>query len=265
MKRKQEHLKLVEKEGRVPAWKRIFRALGYLLVVLCLAYLLAYAESFFRLENVTVLGTDAVGTSAVLEAGEIEKGMSMILFREQEIAARILQDLPRVAEVEITRTLPDRVTVEVTERIPGAYVMTADGFWLIATDTVCLEYSSRPWGDYPLVAGVDGRDVIPGQPLACAERRKALQGFFSVFPDPAPFKVEKINLASSYNLVLHTACGREIWLGEAEEIIYKLHLVEKSIPYIDPAAEARLDVRCGKRLVVSGSALVKNPEKEVDP
>ncbi len=265
MNRKQEHLKLVEKEGRAPAWKRFFRALGRLLVVLVLAYLLMYAESFFRLESVTVLGNEAVGKSAVLEAGEIEKGMSMILFREQEIAARILQDLPRVAAVEITRILPDRVTVEITERTPAAYVMTADGFWLIATDTVCLEYSSRPRGGYPLVAGVDGREVIPGRPLANAERRKNLQGFFAAFPGQSPFKAELIDLSSSYNLILHTTGGLEIWLGEAEDINYKLHLVEKSVPYIDPAAEARLDVRCGKRLVVSGSALVKDLNKGVDP
>jgi len=155
--------------------------------------------------------------------------------------------------------------ITVIEREPAGYVMTADGFWLIDKRGVVMTYIDEPQEDHPLISGIDGRKVIPGAPIDCPARLEALQNFFAAWSGDGGMELEKLDLQESYNLIARTKDGLEIWFGEGEGMVKKLRLIEESLPYIDPATGARLDVRCGRRLVVSGSAVIQEEEMEVEP
>lgn len=262
MKQKNEHLKLVKKKKSLPGWKRALRFLFRLTLILAVLALVRHGEAYFRVAEIRVEGNLELSAAEIVSAGGIKKGMSIFLLREQQVAGRIREQYPRVKDIKIGRNLPDMVTIIVTEREPVGYVLTADGFWLIDNEAVCFAYMAEPANEYPLISGIDGGLVIPGAPLACPVREESLQAFFSNRLGVDPLHIEKLDLSDRYNLVVHTAEGLEIWLGDGKDMEQKLLLVRESIPYIDSGAEKRLDVRAGNRLVVSSSAVLDAEEVE---
>ncbi|MFO7951219.1 MAG: FtsQ-type POTRA domain-containing protein [Bacillota bacterium] len=264
MKKKNEHLKLVKNKNKIPFWKKAARFIVRVTVILAFLTLLFYAELFFRVEQVEVEGNSELSSDEVINAGEIEKGMSIILLQENVIAEKIERQEPRAKNVKVNRKLPDTLTVAIEERKPAAYVMTADGFWIIDKNAVPFEYAREANQDYPLISGIDGSLVIPGAPIDCSVRQEVLEAFFAAWPGETGLEAEKLDLRASYNLIVHTIDEMELWLGDDEDMDHKLELIKNSMPYLDREENFRLDVRCGKRLIVS-SSVVKEEEKGVDP
>ncbi len=263
MKSKKDHLVLVSDSDRKPAWKRAIRFLLNLVVIVALILLLKHAEAYFRINNIDIEGLGDLTATEIFEAGGISKGMSIFLLQEQKIAEDIMRQHPHVKSVEVSRNLPDSVVITLTDRIAAGYILTADGYWMIDRDGICFASAAEPVEGYPLISGIEGEMVIPGAPLACPVRRAVLQKYFAGWPGDTGLEASEINLNESYNLVVHTVDGLQIWLGDGRDMDAKLALVQQSLPHIIADPEVHLDVRSGKRLVVSKSAV--NAEKEVEP
>ncbi len=263
MKRNNDHLSLVKKGSVQPRWKKALRFISRLALVSALLLLLWQGESYFRVNDIRVEGSDEIEAADIIAAAGIKEGSSIWMLREERIAGRIYEQLPQVKNVELSRILPDQVVVRVSERIPEGYIMTADGFWVIDRDTVSFANVQEPLGELPLITGVEGEMVIPGVPLDCRQRREALKSFFAGWKENSWFEIRQIDLSDSFNLIIYTAEGLEIWLGDGKDMERKMELVQQSIPHIAADPETRIDVRSGNRLVVSGTTVTK--EKEVEP
>lgn len=255
MKRNKDHLSLVDNSKEISVWRKIWRFVFRATILVALLFLLKEGMLYFRIAEIQVEGAADIPAREVINAAGIEKGMSIILLREHVIAERLEEKLPQVHRVEISRELPDKVIITINERVPAASVLTADGYWAIDRDTVAYAYMSEPLKGYPVVIGVGGETVVSGSPLGCPVRSEALKRYFSVQGDDLPFIVEKINLSESFNLVVYTVDGVEIWLGDGESIDKKLRLVEQSLPFIDVGPGLCLDLRSGNRMVVEGGAV----------
>ena len=263
MKTKKDHLKLVSASGRKPAWKKVFRFLFNLVVIAALILLLKHTEAYFRIKTIDIEGLGDFTATDISDAGGIRSGMSIFLLQEQKIAEDIMRQFPQVKSVAISRYLPDSVVITLTARIAAGYILTADGYYLIDRDGVCFASAVEPFTEYPLISGIEGDMVIPGAPLACPIRREVLQKYFALWPGDTGLEAAEVNLNESYNLIVHTVDGLQIWFGDGRDMDIKLALVQQSLPYIVADPETHLDVRSGKRLVVSKSAV--NVEKEVEP
>jgi len=265
MKGKSDHIKLVKnKTNAQPGWKRAFRFLCKLVTVVVIVLLLKEGEQFFRINSITVEGSMEVSAAELAEVGGINKGRSIFLINEDTITGKIKEEFPSISSVQIKRTLPDQVLVKIDQREPVAYIVTADGYWLIDSGVVPYENIDEPDEDYLQITGISGELVVPGIALNCTLRREILQKFFSNWNKKDRFQIEKLDFSESYNLIAYTADNLEIWLGNAKNMQQKMELVELSLPYISEDLEgARIDVRSGKRLVVSSAAVLE--KREVDP
>ncbi len=263
MAKKNDRLKLVRHNKKMPRWKKAFRFLFRLILLLGLVLLLKHGEAYFRVNEITVEGVESIQPGAILSSGNLKPGMSILFLKENSIADAIISDHPQIKSVEITRNLPDSLVVAVTERSLAAYVITPDGYWLIDSETFCFGYTTEPAVGYPVISGIDGSLVTPGAPLGCSAKRETLHSFFQKWSLEDLPEIETINYADSYNLIVGLAGGWELWLGDAKEMGHKILLVKESMPYIAEGSQARLDVRSGKRLVVSSSSIIN--EREVDP
>jgi len=261
--KKSDHLQLVQQKRQLPRWKRALRLIFRLALLTALVYLLKYGESFFRVGEITVSGSGEITAEAILEAGGIEPGMSIIFLQEAKIAESIVRQYPEIKSVEIERKLPDTLLVNVAERVQAAYLLTTDGYWLIDKDAVCFGYLSSPVADYPVITGIEGDLIVPGEQLRCRVRRETLRSFFRSWSGSEQLEIDSMDFSDRYNLVVNSTEGLEIWLGDVKDMDYKLLLVRETILHIGDVTQARLDVRSGKRLVVSGSSLTD--ESEVGP
>ncbi len=260
-----DHLKLVNKKNKAQnGWKRAFRFLCKLVIVAVVMLLLREGEQYFRINSIAVEGSIEASAAELASAGGIKRGSSIFLLNEDEIAEKIKNEYPSVKAVQIERTLPDQVLVKIDPREPTAYIVTADGYWLIDSNVVPYENMAEPDQEFPQISGISGELVVPGIALNCTLRREILQKFFSNWNKKDRFQIEKLDFSESYNLIAYTADNLEIWLGNAKNMQQKMELVELSLPYITEDLEgARIDVRSGKRLVVSSAAVLEN--REVDP
>jgi hypothetical protein len=263
MARKNDHLELVNNKKRKPGWKKLLNMFIKLVVLVGLIILLKYGEAFFRVSDITVEGAKDLTAQAVINSSGLEEGMSMILLNEKKIAERIMHDYPEIKEVKLERNLPDSLVLAVTERTLAAYLMSADGYWMIDRDAVCFAFTGKITGGFPVITGISDTLLIPGEPLECPFRRETLSNLFANWPGPELLDIETMDFSDRYNLVINTADGWQIWLGDGKNMDTKLLLVSESIPYIDRDALVRLDVRSGKRLVASGSTMIS--DKEVEP
>ncbi len=263
MKRKNDHIKPVKKRSEQPRWKKAFRFLFRLALLAAIITLISHGETYFRINKIEVKGAGEISATEIISAGQISKGKSIIFLREELIAERIQYKYPVVKSVEINRILPDKISVIIDERRPVGTIITADGFWLMDSDTVPFAYQSEPSERHPLITGIEGKLVIPGFPLDCQVKSKTLSNFFTAWSDERMFEIEKLDMTDSYNLVVHTAEDLEIWFGDSKKMKNKLELVELSMPYLADDSKARLDVRSGNRLVLSST--VMTDQKGVEP
>lgn len=263
MKRKNDHLKLANKGGNLPAWKKAIRFLFRLAFIIAILLLLKSGEAFFRINEIRVEGAGSITSGEIIAAAGISKGNSIFLLQEERVTEKIQKHYPRIKNIEISRNLPDTVVISVTERTPAAYIKASDGFWLIDQDTFCFAYSAAATTDYPILVGLADELIIPGYYLGCPVRREALADLFLAWSGEDELEIAEINLYDKYNLIVYTVAGLEIWLGDGKEMESKLNLIKQSIPYIKIKSGTHLDVRSEKRLVVSKTAVII--DKEVDP
>ena len=263
MKRKNDHIKLLEKRSEQPGWKKALRFLLRLAMVAVILLLIRQGETFFRINEIEVRGAGELTAAEIISAGKVSRGMSIILLREERIAEKIQHKYPRVKSVEINRILPDKVTIIIDERRPVGSIITADGFWLMDSNTIPFTYTAEPADGYPLISGIEGELVMPGFPLGCPVKRGTLSNFFAAWVGESRLEIEKIDMTDSYNLVVYTEGGLEIWFGDGKRMEHKLDLVELSMPHIALDSKTRLDVRSGNRLVLSSAAVID--QKGVDP
>ncbi|MEU6733093.1 cell division protein FtsQ/DivIB [Streptomyces physcomitrii] len=94
-----------------------------LLLLLLLTVLLAgfttwalYGSSWLRAEKSRVSGTRVLSQEQVREAAALPLGSPMASVDTEDIEARLRERLPRLDSVEVSRSWPHTLTVEVTER-----------------------------------------------------------------------------------------------------------------------------------------------------
>ncbi len=257
---KNRNLNLKRKEA--PGWKRALRTLFRLTLLAGLCILAVHGESYFTITEIRVTGDSAVPTADIISVSGAENSHNIFMLREKKAIQQIKDKYPQLETVEVTRSLPGSVLIRVTERVPVATVMTADGYWLIDKNTVCFDLSAEQDQAYPLITGLDGSIGAPGLPLSCSVRAKLLREFFTLWAGKEFATLKELDLSSSYNLIIYTTDQMEIWLGDSSSLEKKLLLVESSLPYLQKDGQIKLDVRSGSRLIVAGSVAIMDEEVE---
>lgn len=102
------------------------------MLVICAA-IVAALTLFFRVEEVRVSGQERYTAEEVLQASGVKQGDNLFLLNKYDLAGRIVEELPYIEELRISRKLPDTLLIDVTEcgRPMG---IEQDGYlWLVSS------------------------------------------------------------------------------------------------------------------------------------
>ena len=137
------------------ARRNIGRLIRFLIVVGVLGALVWLLLSpLLSVKEVTTTGIASSAThNALVEAGVVA-GTPMILIRAERIAAVLEQD-PWVREARVDLDWPNRVLVRIEERVPIAWVETADGWGRRAVDGVAIPSADEPDDSMPWIHFTD--------------------------------------------------------------------------------------------------------------
>ena len=121
-------------------------------------YKAAMTSPSFEIKSITIGGNFKVSDADVLDASGLQAGQNIIAIDISEAAERI-EAHPWVKSVDISRTLPDKVTIDISEEsaltlvsLDGLYVVNAEG-------KIFKRYSPRDGLDLTVITGLDDSEI----------------------------------------------------------------------------------------------------------
>ena len=169
-------------------------------------------SSVFDVTAVEVDGASAETLPAVRAAARVAPGTSLLWLDTADLDARV-QTIPRVATVDVRRSVPHTVTVTVTEREPVAAVPLGTGVALVdGTGFAYRTMPAPPPGIPRLVLG-PGLAASPSDPTTVAAVR-----VLAALPADLRGRITELRAASPYDVSFSLDAGRTVrWGADADD------------------------------------------------
>ena len=124
-----------------------------------------------RVAKVTVHGMSVVSENEIVDALLLSSRINLVNANTPAMEARILLN-PKIAKARIRRSFPDRLVVNITERVPVACVLISEeiGTKSIAIDAqgvafACVDQANSAFKNLPVLSGIRFEHFQPGQRL----------------------------------------------------------------------------------------------------
>jgi cell division protein FtsQ len=219
--------------------KTFQRSRLYLQLITILAIALAFSlgvSIFFKVENITVSGTNRYSAWTVAEASGIQKGDNLLFFGRAGAQVRIKQALNYVENVRIGIKLPGTVNIFI-EEVPVVYsVKDHDGnWWIMTSDGKLLEKANgAEAGNHTVIEGVVLNDPTEGEQATAWEAPPELDTDGNPIPS-ATTNADRLKAA----LLIAQQLERNEILGEAASICVE------SLQQLKVQYGSRYEVRLG--------------------
>ncbi|MFJ8105363.1 cell division protein FtsQ/DivIB [Streptomyces sp. NPDC096132] len=202
-----------------------------MIIILALAVLLLgggtawvlYGSSWTRVERVTVSGTDVLTPAEVREAAAVPVGTPLVSVDTGEIGARLRAKLPRIDEVEVTRSWPHGIGLKVTERKPVLLIQKGSNFVEVDDEGVRFDTISEALKNVPLLEMALSSTGSGGSGAASLRRfgedrlvREAVKVAGDI-PDAVAKRTRALKVRSYDDISLELADGRTVAWGSAEK------------------------------------------------
>jgi len=116
------------------ARRHVRRVLGALFLIAAVWAVIWIAQSpLFSVSTIQIGGAERAGVEEVLAIENVYPGRPLVLIRTGSVETALLAD-PWVKEASVRRRFPDRVEIDVTERVEVAVVPATDGWSTVSDD-----------------------------------------------------------------------------------------------------------------------------------
>jgi cell division protein FtsQ len=229
----------------------------------CLAlYLVRFVQGDvrFRLHNVELRGGKYVEQSEVAQVFWPDRDQSIYAIPLEQ-RRREVEQIPWVRTATVMRLLPDRISVEIEERSPVAFLWTRRGVALVDTDGVILDSPPDSSWTFPVLRGVSEREPV-------AKRKTRLEHFVKLgeglrqengqFP-PEISEVDLSEPADTCIVVTDSSGALRVHLGEdhfrERYRVYQSHIAEWRLQFneihsIDLRYEGQAVIQSGAPMTV---------------
>ena len=132
------------------------------------AAIVAALTLFFKVDTVTVSGTSRYSSEEIIQASGVQIGDNLFLLNKYEISDAIIEALPYVSSVSISRQLPDALLIEVTDSNQGGVIAQNGTYWVISSGGKVLGERAEA-GSGALIRGITLQDPAVGSTITAAE------------------------------------------------------------------------------------------------
>ena len=123
-------------------------------VVIISAAIVAALVMFFKVSTIQVSGVTKYSEEEIIAASGIEVGDNLFLLNEYEIYDSIIEKLPYVSSVSISRVFPSGVVIEVTGKNQGGILTYGHEYWVMSSRGDLLGKRAEP-GSGARILGID--------------------------------------------------------------------------------------------------------------
>jgi len=206
-----------ERRRRRLRWRRLFVA-ACLLAALAGALAL-YRSPLLRVEEVEVVGANNLAPQQITELAGLE-GASMFKAPLAEAEARIVA-LPLVKGVKARLAWPNKVRIEVVERVPWGYWELADTSYVIDSDGVVLA-DVKPAEGAPVIHDTGAPAVLSVGDRVDTEAVRLAEALLSSVPEQFSLGVARLEYTPEHGLTLTTDANYRVVMGDNQNVDYKI-------------------------------------------
>ena len=216
----------------------------FFLIVIGLIFVMSV---IFRVNTIEVIGNEHYTKEEIISAVDIEEGDNLFFFDRFAAISRVFAKLPYVEEVFVSRSLPDKVTIELKESKALAYLIVGDEKWTL--DQKCKVLGKAAEGETQwliAVTGINPGTLLIGEQLTVTD-----------YDDIVPYLSEVLTQIEDRNLVgdirsidfsnrnsvkFDYTDKYSVILGDAYKVEYKFGMFLAAIEQLKPGDYGEIDV-----------------------
>ncbi|WP_189211873.1 cell division protein FtsQ/DivIB [Actinokineospora fastidiosa] len=182
-----------------------------MLVITAVVYVVMFT-SVLGVREVSVVGIKELTAEEVRKVAAVESGTPLARVDTAEVAAKVLE-LPRVAGVDVGRSLPGTLEITVTERTPVAMIVAEDGFHLVDVEGVDYAVKAKAPAGLPTLKAPEPAAVKAGVQVLHA------------LPAKLRPQVRVVDARTAHDVRLTLKDGRVIKWGGVEDSAHKAAVI----------------------------------------
>ena len=204
--------------------RRVLRGALYLLCIAAVIAALIYSP-LFTFQQLVVRGNVRLDEAELCEIARIHYGARLFELKTDAITTNLLHDL-RIESAVVRRQLPNKIEMDIVERIPVATVACDYGYLdFDRQGKVIASYRSLKGADIPIITGVKLRDLYIGDDNNNAQIAQVITFLSRI--DPADIgQISEVNITVPAAVVAYTKSALPIRLGELGRIPDKAGLTQ---------------------------------------
>ena len=135
--------KLIENEKKKIRKQKILKFILLAFIIIGILVFL-FISPVFNINSIEVKNNNKVSSDTIVSVSEIKKYKNIFLFNKSSAEKKILETEPYIESVKISRNFPNKVSIEVTERVPAVQIKIDDTTYAyIDSQGYILEYSEN--------------------------------------------------------------------------------------------------------------------------
>jgi cell division septal protein FtsQ len=211
-------------------------------------------SSRFEIGVIDVRGASRISSEQVIDAAAIGPGTNLFRLRPDVVVMR-LERVPEIRRAEVTRALPNRVTIQIEERRPFTLVHAGRLHWV---DEDGVPFGPEPRAvaaSTPVISGLTEDEVATMRATPSPKALAAIGLIRTLMRTQSALlgEISEIDMSRSEGPVLYTVDGVEVRLGgEAWES--RLMRLEGVLGQVVSAGESvrSIDLRFKDQVVLKG-------------
>ena len=162
----------------------------------------------YEIKKLDISKSNAVKEQEVIKFTGISEGVNLFSFSAAEKRRKLLESVPNLSDVRIVKTLPDKVKIAMTDRLPVLRLGDTD-FAADKDGTVMTLDWEQKWAFLPkLFDSSRKQNPVPGQKLeGKAAQALAIANVYNEM-DGISFKLNGILVDARFYVILQTSEGR---------------------------------------------------------
>jgi len=203
---------------------------------------------FLRIAEVEVTGTLMYTQEEIVSISGILPGDNMVLLDRNIITQRIMEELPYISDVRISRTWPDMVRIEVTESMAIASIPYQRSVLIIDSAGRVLEERDKAPTGLIAIRGIEPEGPVPGILLRAESNAQAwvntlITVLTAIETAGIQDDVPELDITNPINITMRYLGRITVRLGSVDDIQNKLNLLPEAIEAIAQNQRGTFDMR----------------------
>lgn len=178
----------------------------------------------FKIDTIEVIGETRYAPEQIIALSGVEKGQNLFLCKTKEGSDAIEHAMPYIESVDITRTLPSKIAIHITEAVPVGLVEYEGRYAVTSSSGKVLEFIDTPIDSLPIIKGMKISSAEEGSRMEYVDEsvQDILENITQAITLTGMQDIKEIDLSSPTNPKLNYQNRIIIKLGQPIDLIIKL-------------------------------------------